>query len=93
MNAPRVVIVTFESAQILDVTGPLEVFSTASRFLPDAPYQTDVVSPAGGPILASSGLSSGRPPSPTPVGPSTPWSSPVAATWMKLSPTTSCCSR
>jgi hypothetical protein len=30
----RVVIVTFESGQILDVTGPMEVFSHASRFLP-----------------------------------------------------------
>ena len=29
-----IVIVTFDSGQILDVTGPLEVFSSASRFLP-----------------------------------------------------------
>ena len=32
MSAPRIVIVTFDAAQILDVTGPLEVFSSASRF-------------------------------------------------------------
>lgn len=34
MADPLVVIVTFPSAQILDVTGPLEVFSSASRFVP-----------------------------------------------------------
>ena len=33
MSAPRIVIATFDAAQILDVTGPLEVFSTASRFI------------------------------------------------------------
>ena len=32
----RVVIVTSPGAQILDVTGPLEVFSSASRFLSSA---------------------------------------------------------
>ena len=32
MSAPRIVIATFDAAQILDVTGPLEVFSTASRY-------------------------------------------------------------
>ena len=56
MSAPRVVIVTFDSAQILDVTGPLEVFSTATRFLPDVCYRTEVASPAGGLVTASSGL-------------------------------------
>ena len=55
-NGPRVVIVTFPSAQILDVTGPLEVFSSASRFLPNVGYRTDVVSARGGPVLASCGL-------------------------------------
>ena len=39
MTAERtVVIVTFDTAQILDVTGPLEVFSSASRFLPSVQY-------------------------------------------------------
>ena len=56
MNDPRVVIVTFDSAQILDVTGPLEVFSTASRFVPSVRYRTEVVSSRGGPVLASCGL-------------------------------------
>jgi transcriptional regulator GlxA family with amidase domain len=52
----RVVIVTFASAQILDVTGPLEVFSSASRQLPDVRYRTEVASTSGGPVLASCGL-------------------------------------
>ncbi len=56
MNAPRVVIVTFDSAQILDVTGPLEVFSSASRFVPGVRYRTEVVSVRGGPVRASCGL-------------------------------------
>lgn len=56
MSEPRIVIVGFPSVQILDVTGPLEVFSTASRFLPIAPYATQLVSTAGGPVLSTSGL-------------------------------------
>ena len=56
MGALGVAVVTFPSAQILDVTGPLEVFSSATRLLPAATYRTQVVSTAGGPVLASSGL-------------------------------------
>ena len=56
MSLPRVVIVTFAEAQILDVTGPLEVFASAGRFLPSAGYRTDVVTTTGGPVLASCGL-------------------------------------
>jgi transcriptional regulator GlxA family with amidase domain len=52
----RVVVVTFPSAQVLDVTGPVEVFSSATRFLPDADYRTEVASPAGGPVVASCGI-------------------------------------
>jgi len=51
-----VVIVSFDAAQILDVTGPLEVFSSASRFLPSVAYRTRVVSERGGAVLASCGL-------------------------------------
>ncbi|TFC21195.1 GlxA family transcriptional regulator [Cryobacterium glucosi] len=50
------VIVGFPSVQILDVTGPLEVFSTASRFLPIVRYATELVSTDGGPVLSTSGL-------------------------------------
>jgi transcriptional regulator GlxA family with amidase domain len=56
MREPRVVIATFDTAQILDVTGPLEVFSSASRFLPSVQYRTDVVTSGGGPVTASCGL-------------------------------------
>jgi transcriptional regulator GlxA family with amidase domain len=56
MTEPEVVFVTFPGAQILDVTGPLEVFSTAARFLPSVRYRTRIVSSTGGPVLASCGL-------------------------------------
>ena len=51
-----VVIVTFDSGQILDVTGPLEVFSSASRFLPEVRYRTRVVTTRGGSVRANCGL-------------------------------------
>ena len=51
-----VVIVTFDAGQILDVTGPLEVFSSASRFLPAARYRTQVVTTGGGAVRANCGL-------------------------------------
>jgi len=51
-----VVIVAFDSAQILDITGPLEVFSSASRFLPDVRYRTQLVTTVGGSTRASCGL-------------------------------------
>jgi transcriptional regulator GlxA family with amidase domain len=56
MNGQRVVIVTLDSAQILDVTGPLEVFSSATRFVLAAQYDTRLVSVAGGPVLSTSGM-------------------------------------
>lgn len=56
MIEPRIVIVGFPSAQILDVTGPLEVFSTASRFLSITRYATQLVSTEGGPVMTTSGL-------------------------------------
>ncbi|HEU0102704.1 MAG TPA: GlxA family transcriptional regulator [Mycobacteriales bacterium] len=57
MSSLRVAVVTFASAQILDVTGPLEVFSSATRLVPGAEYRTQVASTTGGAVLASSGLS------------------------------------
>jgi transcriptional regulator GlxA family with amidase domain len=56
LSEPRIVIVGFPSAQILDITGPLEVFSTASRFLPIPRYATQLVSSGGGAVLSTSGL-------------------------------------
>jgi transcriptional regulator GlxA family with amidase domain len=66
---PRVVIVGFESAQILDVTGPLEVFSSASRFLQIPRYATEIVSTGGGTVLSSSGLQFATTPIESVVGP------------------------
>jgi transcriptional regulator GlxA family with amidase domain len=56
MHDLAIVLVTFPSAQILDVTGPLEVFSCASRFLPEASYRTELVSADGGLVLATCGM-------------------------------------
>lgn len=56
MNERRIVVVASPGAQILDVTGPLEVFSTASRFLPAVGYRAQVVSCHGGLVSASCGL-------------------------------------
>ena len=51
----RVVILAFEGAQTLDVTGPFEVFSIASRLAEEA-YSVEVVTPDGGSIRTGSGL-------------------------------------
>jgi transcriptional regulator GlxA family with amidase domain len=53
----RVVFVVFEGFEVLDLTGPMEVFSAAGRLLPDGPgYRTEVVSTHGGGVRASCGL-------------------------------------
>lgn len=56
MPTPLVAVVTFPDAQILDITGPVEVFSTATRFLPQARYRTELVSSSGGTVAASCGM-------------------------------------
>lgn len=56
MTEPHIVIVAFPLGQILDVSGPMEVFSTASRFLPIPPYRTQLVSAQGGAVLSTSGM-------------------------------------
>lgn len=53
---PLIAMVTFPGVQILDVTGPIEVFSTATRYLDQAAYRTEVVSARGGPVAASCGM-------------------------------------
>jgi transcriptional regulator GlxA family with amidase domain len=58
----RVALVTLESAQILDVTGPLEVFSSATRFVPSVCYEIELVSAGGGLVRASCGLEFGTVP-------------------------------
>jgi hypothetical protein len=48
MTGQRVVIVTFDSAQILHVIGPMEVFSTATRLVFAAEHEVKLVSVSGG---------------------------------------------
>ena len=55
MAARRVAIVAFPHVQSLDVSGPAEVFATATR-LGHADYAVDVVARGRGPIATSAGL-------------------------------------
>jgi transcriptional regulator GlxA family with amidase domain len=58
----RIAMLGFDGIQILDVTGPLEVFSLASRLLFDAghaavpPYEVLLIAEQAGPVRTSSGL-------------------------------------
>jgi transcriptional regulator GlxA family with amidase domain len=52
----RVVVLAFEGVQSLDVTGPVEAFSIATRYF-GGEYAIQLVTPDGGPARASSGLS------------------------------------
>jgi transcriptional regulator GlxA family with amidase domain len=56
--ARRVVLVAYPDIQALDLTGPLEVFSMANRFSArgGGEYLTEVVSPNGSAIRATSGI-------------------------------------
>jgi transcriptional regulator GlxA family with amidase domain len=51
----RIVLVAFDRFQALDLVGPTEVFSMASRLQPGA-YATEVVTPSRNEISSSSGL-------------------------------------
>ncbi|MDH5257664.1 MAG: GlxA family transcriptional regulator [Gammaproteobacteria bacterium] len=59
----NVIMVGFENAQILDITGPLEVFSRTSRWLVDhgytknLPYAVELVAASEGEFSCSSGIS------------------------------------
>ena len=63
MGAHRVVMLGFENAQILDVTGPLEVFARTSRWLRDHrglghdAYAVELVAERAGLVRMSNGLS------------------------------------
>jgi len=54
----RVVFVGFDDFQILDLTGPFEVFSMASRIArgPSPAYRSELVTVSGDPVRASCGL-------------------------------------
>ncbi|MEU3460692.1 GlxA family transcriptional regulator [Streptomyces sp. NPDC006733] len=54
-TTPRVVaVIAFEDVQLLDVTGPAEVFGTANHF--GARYDVRTVSPSGADVRTSSGV-------------------------------------
>jgi transcriptional regulator GlxA family with amidase domain len=61
-DAPQSIeILAFPSVQLLDVTGPLQVFATANEITADGsndatPYRLSVVAPGGARITTSSGL-------------------------------------
>jgi transcriptional regulator GlxA family with amidase domain len=50
----RIVILTYDGAQSLDVTGPFEVFAAANRTT--RRYAVEIVAPAGGVVATHSGL-------------------------------------
>ncbi|HEY0181959.1 MAG TPA: helix-turn-helix domain-containing protein [Rhodopila sp.] len=57
-NRRRVELLAFPQVQVLDVTGPLQVFATANEVVgsDEPPYALHVVSQTQGPIASSSGL-------------------------------------
>ncbi|MBA3562653.1 MAG: DJ-1/PfpI family protein [Gammaproteobacteria bacterium] len=61
-TAHRVVMLAYPDAQILDITGPLEVFSRTARWLRDEgrtqklAYSVEIVAARAGPVRMSSGL-------------------------------------
>ncbi len=56
MGTRTVLIVLFEGVQSLDLTGPLEVFSTANRLRGERGYAVTTAAPGGRPVHTSSGL-------------------------------------
>ncbi|MFN2615980.1 MAG: GlxA family transcriptional regulator [Thermoleophilaceae bacterium] len=56
MAARRVLLVAFPDVQMLDVTGPSEVFSMADRLAGGGAYSLELATATGEPVTASSGL-------------------------------------
>jgi transcriptional regulator GlxA family with amidase domain len=57
----KIVLIAFDGFQILDVAGPLEVFTKAGRYIPESGpsalrYEMIVASPEGGIVTSNSGL-------------------------------------
>jgi len=54
----RIAILVYDGVQSLDVTGPLEAFSIASRMAPGVQpaYAIEIIAPAAGTVTSSSGL-------------------------------------
>jgi transcriptional regulator GlxA family with amidase domain len=56
MEERSVVVAVFPGLQSLDLVGPLEVFSTANRYVPSAAYRLTVAAARPGPVACTSGL-------------------------------------
>lgn len=57
MRAPReILFLAFDGAQVLDVTGPAQIFAGVDETRRDACYRIRIAAGAGGPIATSSGL-------------------------------------
>lgn len=52
----RIVVLAYDRVQSLDVTGPVEVFSVATRHGIAAPYTVEVVGPTAAPVTTTSGI-------------------------------------
>lgn len=52
----RLIVITYPGAELLDVTGPVSVFSTANQLAGRAVYAIVVASPEGGPTRHSGGV-------------------------------------
>jgi len=56
MKTRRIFFVVFPEFELLDLSGAVSVFSTASSLHPHTPYQTNVISTPGGLITSSAGI-------------------------------------
>ena len=57
MAAPRnILMLAFPNAQLLDVTGPLQMFAGANDELSRAAYRIEIAAPSAGPFATSSGV-------------------------------------
>jgi transcriptional regulator GlxA family with amidase domain len=52
----KVVILAYEGAQLLDLAGPVSVFSEAAEFVKPQPYSVTIASVTGGAVRTSSGV-------------------------------------
>ena len=55
-DARTVVLVAFDGVQLLDLAGPMDVFSAATLLGADPPYELVVTSPSGTPVRSASGV-------------------------------------
>ena len=71
-NSSRCIeVLAFPDVQMLDVAGPIQVFTAANERAasPHAPYETRVIAPEGVEIRATSGLAFATEPLPDPADP------------------------